>query len=100
MLTFVCDAGGDDNTDFLTVAGFASSTKDWDEFSEKWKSRLDREGIAYFRAVDANSFRGPFEHWYDRPDRVQLRHALFSDLMDLIKSHAYWKICCTTVDKD
>src|ERR1700691_3926442 len=89
MLIFALDAGGDEYTDFLTVAGFASSAKDWDDFSIKWKSRLDRDGIAFFRAVDANSFRGPFEHWRDLPNRDQLRRELFADLMKLIKSHAY-----------
>src|SRR5437868_5127420 len=87
MLTFALDAGGDENTEYLTVAGFASSMKDWDDFSVKWKSRLDKDGIAFFRTVDANSFRGPFQHWFDRQDREELRRALFSDLMCLIQSH-------------
>ena len=51
MLTLAFDAGGDDGTDYMTVAGFASSLADWDHFSEKWKARLDRDGIAFFRAV-------------------------------------------------
>lgn len=100
MLTFAFDAGGDENTDYLTVAGFASSAKDWDSFSLKWKDRLDKDGIAFFRAVDANNFRGPFQHWYDLPNRNQLRQSLFSDLMELIKSHAYAKFGCTVKNKD
>jgi len=100
MLTFALDAGGDDGTDFMTVAGFASSMKDWDEFSQKWKARLQQDGIAFFRAVDANSFRGPFEHWRDLPNKEHLRQSLFSDLMDLIKGHAYRKVSCTIVNKE
>ncbi len=61
---------------------------------------MDRDGIAFFRAVDANSFRGPFEHWRDLPNREQLRRTLFSDLMELIKSHAYRKFGCTIVNKE
>jgi len=100
MLTFAFDAGGDDATDYLTVAGFASSTEDWDEFSKKWKARLDQDGIGFFRAVDAASFRGPFEHWRELPNRESLRRALFTDLMELIKSHTYHKLACTVVNKD
>lgn len=61
MLIFAFDAGGDDNTEHLTVAGFASSTEDWNDFSEKWKARLEKDRIAFFRAADAASFRGPFD---------------------------------------
>jgi hypothetical protein len=102
MLTLAFDAGGDDGTDYMTVAGFASSTSDWDSFSQKWKERLDRDGIAFFRAVDANSFRGPFEHWRELPDdeREELRRALFSDLMKIIQSHVYQKFSCTIVNND
>jgi hypothetical protein len=100
MLTFAFDAGGDDGTDFMTVAGFASSMKDWDEFSQRWKARLEKDGIEFFRAVDAASFRGPFKHWHDLSNREQLRRALFADLMELIKSHAYRKFACTIVNKD
>lgn len=100
MLTFAFDAGGDDGTDYMTVAGFASSQKDWDEFSQKWKSRLENDGIDFFRAVDAASFRGPFKHWRDLPNRERLRRALFADLMELIKSYAYRKFACTIINED
>src|SRR2546421_2763206 len=100
MLTFAFDAGGDEATDYLTVAGFASSTNDWDEFSKKWKDRLSKDGIDFFRAVDAMSFRGPFEHWQNLPERESLRRALFADLMDLIQRNTYHKLACTIVNKD
>ncbi len=100
MLTFAFDAGGDDATDYLTVAGFASSTDDWDEFSKKWNARLERHGIAFFHATDLASFQGPFEHWHDLPDRDELRRALYGDLMDLIHSYCYHKLGCTVVNKD
>jgi hypothetical protein len=100
MLTFAFDGGGDAGTEYMTVAGFASSVDDWDDFSVKWKSRLDRDGIEFFRTVDANSFRGPFEHWRDLPNKNQLRRALFADLIDLIKSHTYRKFSCTIINGD
>jgi hypothetical protein len=99
-LIFALDAGGDDATDFITVAGFASTERDWEEFSQKWKARLNQDGIEFFHAVDAAGFRGPFGHWRERPDREQLRRALFGDLMNIIKSHAYRKVACTIVNKE
>ena len=68
--------------------------------AKKGKARLAQDGIELFRAADANSFRGPFAHWYDLPNRVRLRQALFGDLIDLIKSHAYRKFACTIVNKE
>lgn len=102
MLTLAFDASGDEGTAYVTVAGFASSTKDWDEFSKKWKERLDRDGVEFFRAVDANNFRGPFEHWRQFPDgdRERLRQSLFMDLMYLIDSHTYQKFSCSVVNED
>ncbi len=100
MLTFAFDAGGDDGTECMTVAGFASSMKYWDEFSREWKSRLDKDGIAFFRAVDANSFRGPFEHWRDLPNKVELRQHLFADLMELIERNTFRKFSCTIVNQE
>jgi hypothetical protein len=100
MLTFYFDAGGDETTSLLTVAGFASSTKDWDAFSIAWKKRLDQSEIQFFRAVDFASFRGPFQHWHDRWDRETLRRRLSSELMDILKSHVYRRFACTIINKD
>ena len=101
MLTIAFDCGGDDGTEYLTVAGFASSARDWDSFSEQWKKRLDQDGIAFFRTVDANALRGPFEHWRDLPEdeSKRLRKNLFADLMDIIRRHIYQKFSCTIVNK-
>jgi hypothetical protein len=96
-LTLVFDAGGDDGTPILSVAGFASSEKDWDDFGRAWTSRLQRDGIEFFRAVDAAHFRGPFQHWHDLPNREQLRRKLFSDLMEILKPRAYRKFGCTII---
>lgn len=98
MLTAAFDAGGDECTPVLTVAGFASSADDWRKFSDLWSSRLALDKIAYFRAVDAAFFRGPFQNWRNRADREALRRSLFSDLMEILKSHAYRKFGCTIIN--
>jgi hypothetical protein len=99
MLTVAFDCGGDEHTHCLTVAGFVSSAKDWIEFSKKWKSRLDDEGLQYFRAVEAAHFRKQFQVWHDLPNRDLLRKKLSADLMDILKSHVYRKFGCTIINK-
>src|SRR5579863_9669306 len=98
--TAAFDGGGDESTVALTVAGFVSSTKDWDDFSRLWKERLDAEGIQYFRAVEAAHFRKQFQPWHNKPDREQWRKHLFADLMDILKSHVYRKFACTILNKN
>jgi hypothetical protein len=102
MLTLAFDAGGDDGTDYMTVAGFASSATDWDSFTARWKARLAKDRIEFFRTVHANSCRGPFKHWRELSDREQneKRKHLFRDLMDIINCHVYQKFSCTIVNKD
>lgn len=100
MLSFPFDAGGDEGTRVVTVAGFGSSEGDWREFSRLWTSRLAKDDIAFFRAVDAASFRGPFKHWRNRPDRGKLRDKLFADLMDILKRHVYRKFGCAVVNAE
>ena len=99
MLTCAFDAGGDGRSPFLTVAGFASSTEDWDQFSVAWKKRLERDGIEYFHASDLDSFHGPFRHWHDRPDRKDLSRSLCNDLMDILKRHVYHKFAHTIINQ-
>jgi len=99
MLTAAFDAGGDENTPFLTVAGFVSSVGDWEEFSALWRERLKKEGIEYSRAVEAAHFRKQFQPWHDKPDRERWRQELLADLMDLVKAHAYRKFGCSIINK-
>jgi hypothetical protein len=99
MLTCAFDAGGDDKTPFLTVAGFASTTENWDLFSSAWKNRLEKDGIEYFHASDLDSFHGPFRNWQGRPDRKELSHRLCADLMDILKRHVFRKFSHTIINK-
>jgi hypothetical protein len=98
-LTAVFDASGDENTEVLAMAGFLSSENDWKSFSEKWSERLAKDGVDFFRAVDAATFRGPFQHWRHRKDKETLRRSLFSDLMEILKSHVYHRFGCVVINK-
>jgi len=98
-LTGVFDASGDGKTAVLAVAGFVSNESDWRSFSEQWSKRLALDGIEFFRAVDAASFKGPFKRWDDRDDKELLRQNLFSDLMNILKSHVYHRFGCVVINK-
>lgn len=100
MLTAAFDAGGDEARPILTVAGFVSSAKDWDEFSRLWKERLAVEGIEYFRAVEAAHFRKQFQPWHDNPNKEAWRKQLFSDLMDILIRRVYRKFGCTIINNN
>jgi hypothetical protein len=98
-LTGAFDASGDKKSSVLIVAGFVSSENDWQDFSEAWSARLSKDGIEYFRAADAASYNGPFEHWQKRDDRDDIRKALFGDLMDILKSHVYHRFGCAVINE-
>lgn len=100
MLSFAFDAGGSESTSALTVAGFGSSENDWRSFNEAWSKRLKQDGAQFFRAVDLACFRGPFKHWKDRYDKEDLRRALSSDLMDILKRHVYRKFGATVINRE
>jgi hypothetical protein len=102
MLSFAFDAGGSESTPTFTVAGLGSSENDWRAFSEAWSKRLKQDGIAFFRAVDLASFRGPFQHLRNKSgsERERVRRALSSDLMDILKSHVYRKFGCMIINKE
>src|SRR5579862_628966 len=98
-LSAAFDASGDKSTAVLAVAGFLSSESDWRAFSEQWSKRLAQDEIKFFRAVDASGFQGPFEHWQQREDKVQLRESLFRDLMGILHSHAYRRFGCIVINQ-
>jgi len=98
MLSFALDVGSDESRPVYTVAGFGSSEKDWRSFSELWTERLGREGITYFRAVEAAHFRKQFQPFHNRPDREVWRKRLFEDLMDILKRHVYRQFGCSIIN--
>jgi hypothetical protein len=98
MLTAAFEAGGDENTAILTVAGFVSSVKDWADFSRLWTERLGRENITYFHAVEAAHFKKQFAQHADRPDKAVWRKELFHDLMEILRAHTYFHFSCSVVN--
>jgi hypothetical protein len=83
MFTTAFDASGHESDQLMmVVAGFISSVDDWTNFSKKWKERLAKDGLEYFHMKE-------FSHWCS--DDEARRRSLLSDLMELIKAHAYRK---------
>jgi hypothetical protein len=89
MFTGAFDAGGSEyDQPILVVAGFVSSAMDWDEFAVLWKKRLAEDNLTYFHALDFAHSRKEFSGWKEQEPR---RRKLLSDLIELIKRHAYRK---------
>jgi hypothetical protein len=90
-------SGKEDNQPALAVAGFVSSATDWEEFTIRWKGRLEADGIAYFRAADFAQSVKEFAHLKGDEQR---RRRLSRDLMDILKTYVYRKFGCIVVCKD
>ncbi len=84
------DASGDESSQLvIVVAGFVSSAQCWEDFSEKWLERLASDGISYMHMREFAHSRGQFANgWKENEPR---RKALLSDLIDIIKAHAFHK---------
>ena len=48
------------------LAGFAAAVDDWLAFTDGWKASLDRDGLAYFKASEANRMDGEFRRGWNR----------------------------------
>ncbi|HJT20109.1 MAG TPA: DUF3800 domain-containing protein [Nitrospira sp.] len=89
MFTAYFDASGQEHEHpYMVVAGFVSSAKDWCDFSEEWKTTLDRYDLKTFHAVDCQNCEGEFRTWKGQEKR---RIGLWCDLLDLIKKFTFQK---------
>ena len=43
----------------------------WRDFREQWLQRIKKDGIEFFRAVDAASSQGPFVHWQNLENKAR-----------------------------
>lgn len=84
---FFDGAGSRHDQRFMVVAGFVSTADVWLEFDHKWRTRLAQDGLNCFHMVEFAQSRGEFKNgWKGNEAR---RRALLSDLMDIIKAHAF-----------
>lgn len=98
MFTACFDAGGSQHDqEFLVVAGFISSADTWTTFDLLWRERLTKDGIRYFHMEEFAHFRGEFKNGW-RNNEIK-RRSLLSDLLDIIRSHAFRKFGCAIEHK-
>ena len=65
------DASGKEDQRCLVVAGFISSSQDWQSFHTQWTERLNAEGLTHFHMVDFAASRGEFAAgWKDDEQRA------------------------------
>jgi hypothetical protein len=84
MFSAYFDASGHpDNTDVLTVAGYAAAIENWIKFENEWKEILSSEGVVAFHTTDFVSGLGEFVGWGGKePEKVERRKRFIQQLMD------------------
>jgi len=98
MFTACFDAGGSQHDQrFLIMAGFISSADAWTKFDAVWRDRLSQDGISYFHMVEfAHSSKEFRNGWRDNKSR---REKLLSELLDIIRAHAFRVFGCAIENK-
>jgi hypothetical protein len=87
------DASGKEDLRCIVVAGFVSSSRDWQAFHEAWTTRLSDDGLTYFHMTEFAHSQGAFQIGW-KGDNAR-REKLFGDLVGIIKSHVYRSFACT-----
>jgi hypothetical protein len=74
----------------FSVAGFVGYPEDWGALEDKWRKRLDREGLDYFKTYDCLNLAGEFQKKLVDVHRLTtarvIADALFRDLKSIIAS--------------
>jgi hypothetical protein len=83
------DSADEKRQKVFVVAGFIGDTEEWFEVERHWNARLERDGLAYFRATEHNSLTGEFLKLvkaYGPHKAREIATNLISDLKGIIKS--------------
>jgi hypothetical protein len=76
-------SGHPDQSDVLTVAGYAAAVENWIKFENEWKKILGGEGVTAFHTTDFVSGQGEFVGWGGKdPEKVERRKRFVQQLMD------------------
>jgi hypothetical protein len=85
------DDSADQKREIIMAAGaLIAKDKDWGELSRKWRQRLKRDGLQYFKAVEYRGLRDQFSVFtdavrYPKPKGREAAKALHDDLEGIIK---------------
>lgn len=96
MLTVYCDdSGTHSDSHICVVAGYLSSTAQWERFTKEWKRALNDFGINAMHRADLESFKGEFEQW--DPER---RTSFLKRLQPIIKHRTKTPIASVVLKDD
>jgi Protein of unknown function (DUF3800) len=91
LIVSYIDDSADGNRDRVVLAGcFMSTPEEWEKLAVRWRERLSRDGLNYFRSTEYYSFRGEFERFcdpisYPKPEGKLAASALRDDLDRIIQ---------------
>lgn len=81
-------SGHPDQSDVLTVAGYAAAVDSWIRFEREWQEILRLEGISVFHMTDFASSQGEFASWRGRePEKIEKRRKLVEALTFCLQKH-------------
>jgi hypothetical protein len=67
LLRVYIDDSSDEKKERVAVAGaFLGSFKQWGVFVQRWRKRLKKDILAYFRTIECRNLRGEFSRFMDR----------------------------------
>src|SRR5690242_6081730 len=96
VFTVALDASGSKDHPALCVAGFVSNAQGWIDFTTEWNARLKSDGIEYFHMQEYLSAQEQFKGWDDKKKET-VGAKLLTDLVGIIKNHAFRKFGCTII---
>ena len=74
-------SGHPDQTDVLTVAGYAAAVDSWVRFDREWQGILQAEGVSAFHMTDFASGEREFATWKGKePEKVERRRRFIEEL--------------------
>jgi hypothetical protein len=74
-------SGHPDQSDVLTVAGYAAAVDSWIRFDKEWQGILEPEGVTSFHMTDFVSGKGEFTSWKGKePEKVERRRHFVEQL--------------------
>jgi hypothetical protein len=104
LLKAYIDDSKDERQERLAVAGaFLGFHKNWSALRKKWKKRLKKDGLEYFRSTEYYSLRGQFERYrdpikYPKPAGSNAAKQLRNDLDSIIcDSHVVGVAACVPI---
>jgi hypothetical protein len=92
LLRTYIDDSADETQEKAVVAGaYVGFYHQWNKLQTRWKARLKRDGIKYFRSSDYYSLRGEFSRFkdsvkYPKPQGSQAAAAMLNDLESIIQA--------------